>query len=73
MTQRRHALQQVIVGCDRAAIWSSSYSRGWLEPAQPTASWHCFDLHALAASVIGDLAPQAWASRIELELEPVQL
>ena len=69
--QRQHALQQVIVGCDRAAhLVEQLLTLARLEPAQPTASWCSFDLHALAASVIGDLAPQAWASQIELELEP---
>lgn len=69
--QRQRALQQVIVGCDRAAhLVEQLLTLARLEPGQPAASWRCFDLHALAASVIGDLAPQAWARQIELELEP---
>jgi two-component system, OmpR family, sensor histidine kinase QseC len=69
-TERRHALDNVLVGCDRAAhLVEQLLTLARLEPASASLKHHerC-DLHALAVTAVAELAPVAVDKDIDLQL-----
>jgi two-component system sensor histidine kinase QseC len=65
---RVHALDNVIVGCDRAThLIEQLLTLARLDRARPASTQVCM-LRSLAAESIAELAPQAVASGIQLEL-----
>jgi len=70
-SERRRALDNVIVGCDRAAhLVEQLLTLARLEPGRPGGHWQRCDLRALAAATLAELAPLALRKHIELELDP---
>ena len=68
--ERRHALDGVIAGCDRAAhLMDQLLTLARLEPEQTALHEDC-DLRALAIGVVAELAPSAVARHIDLQLVP---
>ncbi len=66
---RQRALEAVIAGCDRMThLVEQLLTLARLEPGQAFARAESLDLHALAQQAIGQIAPAAIASEIELEL-----
>lgn len=66
--ERRHALDNVLVGCDRAAhLVEQLLTLARLEPERISRRDPC-DLHALAAAVVAELAPAAVEKNIDLQL-----
>jgi two-component system sensor histidine kinase QseC len=66
---RAHALDGVIVGCDRAArLVEQLLTLARLEPGEAIRAGR-FGLHALAREVLADLAPAAIARDIDLALD----
>ncbi len=66
---RRHALDKVLEGCDRAAhLVDQLLTLARLEPGQTSLRGEPCDLRAIAASAIADIAPAALARRVEIEL-----
>ncbi|MGZ8210295.1 MAG: ATP-binding protein [Burkholderiales bacterium] len=74
---RRRALDNVLVGCDRAArLVEQLLTLARLEPGQIRTTSERSDLRVLAQQIVGELAPAALAKGIELELEaqsPVEI
>ena len=65
---RRHALDSVLTGCDRAAhLVEQLLTLARLEPGQLNRRERC-DLRELAASVLADLAPGALEKGVEVQL-----
>lgn len=66
--ERRHALDNVLAGCDRAAhMVEQLLILARLEPEQMSRRARC-DLHALAAATIADLAQGAVEKDVEIQL-----
>jgi two-component system sensor histidine kinase QseC len=66
--ERRHALDQVLAGCDRAThLVAQLLTLARLEPGQSLRRAPCA-LRALSASVIADLAPGAVQKGVQLQL-----
>jgi len=66
--ERRRALDNVLLGCQRAAhLVEQLLTLARLEPQQQAPHEPC-DLRALAADVLRDLAPAAVAKHVELQL-----
>ncbi|HSN42257.1 MAG TPA: ATP-binding protein [Burkholderiales bacterium] len=67
--ERRHALDNVIAGCDRAArLVEQLLTLARLEPEQFKGRREACDLRALAQQTIAELAPAALSRDIEIEL-----
>jgi two-component system sensor histidine kinase QseC len=67
---RRHALDKVLQGCDRAArLIEQLLTLGRLQPAHLDQRTAAIDLRALAASVVADMAPAALQRQVELSLD----
>ena len=68
--ERRHALDSVLTGCDRAAhLMDQLLTLARLEPEQTTLHADC-ELRSLAMGVVAELAPSAIARDIDLQLAP---
>jgi two-component system sensor histidine kinase QseC len=68
--ERQHALDNVIAGCERAArLVDQLLTLARLEPGAMQLQRLSCDLHALAKTVVADIAPAAIAKDIEVELE----
>jgi two-component system sensor histidine kinase QseC len=68
--ERRHALDNVIAGCDRAGhMIEQLLILARLDPAYVRLTRGPCDLHALAKSVIADIAPAGLAKDVEVELD----
>lgn len=66
--ERRHALDNVLVGCDRAAhLVEQLLTLARLEPETRKQHEHC-DLHALAVAAVAELAPAAIDKDVDLQL-----
>jgi two-component system sensor histidine kinase QseC len=66
---RRHALDNVIVGCDRATrLVEQLLTLARLEPDQLKGGAESCDLRALAQQTLAELAPAALSAKVELEL-----
>jgi two-component system sensor histidine kinase QseC len=66
--ERRHALDNVLVGCDRAAhLVEQLLTLARLEPETLKRHEHC-DLQALAATAVAELAPAAVDKDVDLQL-----
>jgi len=66
--ERRHALNNVLVGCDRAAhLVEQLLTLARLEPEHISRRDQC-DLHALAVAVVAELAPAAIEKNVDLQL-----
>lgn len=74
---RRHALDNLIAGCDRAArLVEQLLTLARLEPDQVGGRTEQCDLRALAREAIAGLVPEALSRRVEIELadgEPVSI
>ena len=71
--ERRHALQNTLAGCDRAArLVDQLLTLARLDAPASTAASGRTDLSALARSVAADMAPQALARGQDLELQAPQ-
>ncbi len=67
--ERNRALDNVITGCSRAArIVDQMLTLARLEPDTALGTREVFDLHALAQSVVADIAPAALQQGVEIEL-----
>lgn len=67
-TERLRALDQVLVGCDRAAhLVAQLLTLARLEPGQLNRKERC-ELHHLAANVIAEITPAALAKNIDVDL-----
>jgi len=67
--ERRHALDNVVAGCDRAAhLVQQLLTLARLEPDQARSRERC-DLRAIAAVTIAELAPAAIAKGVDIQLE----
>ena len=67
--ERRHALEQVIHGCDRAArLVTQLLTLARLEPEGAAGRVSCLDLREPAKQIVADLAPQALERGIEVGL-----
>lgn len=68
---RQHALNQLILGADRAThLVAQLLTLARLDPDQGLVKREPVDLQALAVSVLGQLAPEAIAKDIDLSLTP---
>jgi two-component system sensor histidine kinase QseC len=68
---RQHALNQLILGADRAThLVAQLLTLARLDPEQGLVKREPVDLQALAVSVLGQLAPEAIAKDIDLSLTP---
>ena len=68
--ERRHALEQVVAGCDRAArLVEQLLTLARLEPEQFGGEREACDLRLLARQTIAELAPPALAKHVGIELE----
>lgn len=68
---RQHALNQLILGTDRATrLVEQLLTLARLDPEQDLAKHEQVDLQALAVSVLAQLAPEAVAKNIDLSLTP---
>jgi len=68
--ERRHALDNVVAGCNRAArLVEQMLTLSRLEPDQFRGRSEPFDLPALARQTIAELAPGALAKGIDIEFE----
>jgi two-component system sensor histidine kinase QseC len=68
--ERRHALDQIIAACDRAArLIQQMLTLARMEPEHFSLRHDQVDLSALARRVMADLAPAAMAQGAEMELE----
>jgi two-component system sensor histidine kinase QseC len=68
--ERRHALDQIIAACDRAArLMQQMLTLARMEPEHFSLRHDQVDLSALARRVMADLAPAAMAQGAEMELE----
>lgn len=68
--QRQHALDNVIAGCERAArLIDQLLTLARLEPGSMQLQRVSCDLHAIAKSIVADIAPAAVARDIDVELE----
>ncbi len=69
-TTRRHALDQILLGCDRAArLIEQLLTLGRLQPSHLDSRASPVALRSLAASVVADMAPAALQRQVELSLE----
>lgn len=69
-SSRRHALEQVLAGCDRTArLVEQLLTLSRLEPAQLDAPPLSCDLHLLARQAVADIAPAALARGVDVDLE----
>ena len=67
--ERRHALDNVIAGCDRATrLVEQLLTLARLEPGLPGGRAEPCDLRALAQRTIAELAPAALSRKVEIEL-----
>jgi two-component system sensor histidine kinase QseC len=67
--ERRHALEQIVRGTDRASrLIEQMLTLARLDPESVPVQYRPVDLAALAVEVVGELAPQALARRIDLAL-----
>ena len=67
--ERRRALGNVIAGCDRAThLVEQLLTLARLDPASPTFAPGKCDLHAVARRAVADVAPDALAKEIEIEV-----
>ena len=68
--ERQHALDNVIAGCERAArLIDQLLTLARLEPGSTQLQRVSCNLHAIARSVVADIAPAAIAKDIEVGLE----
>lgn len=68
--ERQHALDNVIAGCERAArLIDQLLTLARLEPASMQLQRVPSDLHAIAKSIVADIAPAAVARDVDVELE----
>lgn len=68
--ERQHALDNVIVGCDRAArLVDQMLTLARLDPAHVRREYATCDLRAIARQVIAEIAPAAVAKGIDVELD----
>ncbi len=69
--EREHALTSVIAGCDRAShVVEQLLTLARLEPDTFHAQREACDLRAVARAALADVAPDALAANIDVELEP---
>jgi two-component system sensor histidine kinase QseC len=67
--ERAHALDQVIVGCDRASrLVEQLLTLARLDPEQPGRGAERCDLQDLAKTAVAELAPYALSKRIDIDL-----
>jgi len=67
--ERRHALERVITGCDRAThLVEQLLTLARLDPDQTRASTASCDLQALAREAVAEIAPYALSKGVEIEL-----
>jgi two-component system sensor histidine kinase QseC len=67
--ERRHALDNVIAGCDRAThLVQQLLTLARLDPDEPGSRAEACDLQALAGTAVAELAPYALSRKIEIEL-----
>lgn len=68
-SERRHAIEQVVAGADRAThLVEQLLTLARLDPDTARAMHQPFDLHAVATETLSALAPAAVAKHIELSL-----
>jgi len=68
--ERRHALDNVIAGCDRAThLVEQLLTLARLDPAYVRLPHEPCDLRAVAKTVVGEIAPRAVAKGVEIELD----
>jgi two-component system, OmpR family, sensor histidine kinase QseC len=66
---RRHALDNVIAGCDRATrLVEQLLTLARLEPGQLKGGAEACDLRAIAQQTLAEMAPAALARKVEIEL-----
>jgi two-component system sensor histidine kinase QseC len=66
---RRHALENVVAGCDRATrLVEQLLTLARLEPDHPGRPAEALELGSLARQVLAELAPAALARNVEIEL-----
>jgi two-component system, OmpR family, sensor histidine kinase QseC len=69
VTERTHALDQVIAGCDRAThLLQQLLTLARLDPDEPGTKAESCDLQDLARAAIAELAPYAWSRKVEIDL-----
>jgi two-component system sensor histidine kinase QseC len=69
--ERRHALANVILGCDRAShLVDQLLTLARLDPTGGSKTLEPCDVHALARSVLSQVAPLALERSVEVELAP---
>jgi two-component system sensor histidine kinase QseC len=69
-SDRQHALEKVIVGCNRAShLVDQLLTLVRLDPGSASSGRELCDVHVLAKSVLAELAPAALARNVEMELE----
>ncbi|TJY64946.1 two-component sensor histidine kinase [Sinimarinibacterium sp. CAU 1509] len=67
---RRHALDQVLLGCDRAArLIEQLLTLGRLQPSHLDSRANPVSLRTLAAGVVAEMAPAALQRQVELSLD----
>ncbi|MDO8596922.1 MAG: ATP-binding protein, partial [Sulfuricaulis sp.] len=67
--ERRHALDNVIAGCDRAThLVQQLLTLARLDPDEPGTKAEACDLRGLARDAVAELAPYALSRKIEIEL-----
>ncbi len=67
--ERRHALDKVIAGCDRAShLVQQLLTLARLDPEEPASRAQPCDLRELARTAVAELAPFALSKQVEIEL-----
>ncbi|MGP1679397.1 MAG: ATP-binding protein [Burkholderiales bacterium] len=67
--ERKHALDNVIAGCDRAThLVQQLLTLARLDPDEPGSKAEACDLQALASAAVAELAPYALSKKVEIEL-----
>ena len=67
--ERKHALDNVIAGCDRAThLVQQLLTLARLDPDEPGSKAETCDLQALASAAVAELAPYALSKKVEIEL-----
>jgi two-component system sensor histidine kinase QseC len=68
--ERQRALDNVIVGCDRAThLVEQLLTLARLDPVYPRSRAESCDLRAVAKNVVAEIAPRAVAKAVEIELD----
>lgn len=68
-SERAHALDQVIAGCDRAThLVQQLLTLARLDPHASGSQAQTCDLHALAGAAVAEAAQFAWSKKVEIDL-----